>query len=290
MKKKILIILFCGILLVGLTGCKGKTDQNVILSVKEGTLTNSSVTLILKNDSKTNYSYSEPYYIEQKKDNNWQKLDTIHDVGFNQPALELERGKSVEINISWVYDYGQLESGKYRIVKQIFEKTDFELHDSNVVSFNVYAEFEINEENYVYEKVIATEVELKTELETMNHGNSEEELVKYKTYVKNNKLYAKNLKTNEEKMIFDKEPVKNIATRNICCAGNAHLLILTSSGNVYMSNEDSNYGFTFNVKFNKLDARNIVSFKLIPVADYDFAMNLYGIDSNGKEILLHKMN
>ena len=53
MKKKLLGILFCGILLAGLTGCNSKIDQNVNLSVKEGTLTNSSVTLILKNDSKT---------------------------------------------------------------------------------------------------------------------------------------------------------------------------------------------------------------------------------------------
>ena len=290
MKNKLLGILFCGILLLGLTGCNDKIDRNVMLSIKEGTLTNKSVTLILKNDSKVNYSYGEPYYIEQEKNGDWQKLETIHDMVFNLPAYQLESGKSVEISINWVYGYGYLESGKYRIVKQIFEKTDSELHNSNIVSFNVYAEFEINEENYEYEKTTVTEVELKTELETMNHGNSEEELVKYITYIKSNKLYAKNLKTNEEKMIFDKESVKNIATRNICCAGNAHLLILTSSGNVYMSNEDSNYGFTFNVKFNKLDARNIVSFKLIPVADYDFAMNLYGIDSNGKEILLHKIN
>lgn len=290
MKNKLLGILFCGILLLGLTGCNDKVDQNVILSIKEGTLTPIGVTLILKNESNTDYSYGEPYYIEQEIDGNWQKLETIHDMVFNLQAYQLESGKFVEFSINWVYGYGQLESGKYRIVKQIFEKTDSELHNSNIVSFNVYAEFEINEENYEYEKTTVTEVELKTELETMNHGNSEEELVKYITYIKSNKLYAKNLKTNEEKMIFDKESVKNIATRNICCAGNAYLLILTSNGNVYMSNEDINYGFTFNIKFNKLDVKNIVAFKLIPVADYDFTKNLYGVDIEGKEILLHKMN
>lgn len=290
MKNKLLGILFCGILLLGLTGCNDKIDQNVILSIKEGTLTNKSVTLILKNDSKVNYSYGELYYIEQEKNGDWQKLETIHDMVFNLPAYQLESGKSVEISINWLYGYGYLESGKYRIIKQIYENNDSKLHDSNIVSFNVYAEFEINEDDYEYEKSTVTEVELKTELETMNHGNSEEELVKYKTYIKNNKLYAKDLKTNEEKMIFDKEPVKNIATRNICCAGNAYLLILTSNGNVYMSNEDINYGFTFNIKFNKLDVKNIVAFKLIPVADYDFTKNLYGVDIEGKEILLHKMN
>lgn len=298
MKKKILGILFCGIILFGLTGCKKEqTNSKVSLTIKEDTLAPIGVTLILKNESNTDYSYGEPYYIEQEIDGNWSKVQTIHDVVFNLPAYGLESGKSVEFSINWAYGYGQLKSGKYRIVKEIFEKTDFELHDSNIVSFNVYAEFEINEDDYEYEKATTEEIELKTELKFKSsiddngqYINWEDGLVDYNVYIKNNKLYAKNLKTNEEKMIFDKESVKNIATRNICCAGNAYLLILTSNGNVYMSNEDINYGFTFNVKFNKLDVKNIVAFKLIPVADYDFTKNLYGVDIEGKEILLHKMN
>lgn len=288
MRIKLLGILFCGILLLGVSGCKDKINKNVTLSLKEGTLTNKGVTLILKNNSKINYSYGEPYYIEQEKEGKWRKLETIHDMVFNMPAWELETGKLVELSIDWEYGYGQLESGNYRIVKEIFKESTSNINNS--VSFNVYAKFEIDEKNYEYEKAAITEIELKTEADTMNHGNSDEEIVKYKTYIKNNKLYAKNLNTNEEKMIFDKEPVKNIATRNICCTGNAYLLILTTSGNVYMSNEDSNYGFTLNIKFNKLDAKNIVSLKLIPTADYDYVKNLYGVDSDGKEILLHKIN
>lgn len=155
--------------------------------------------------------------------------------------------------------------------------------------FNLIKSY-IKSDESKHEKATTTEIELNTEIDTMNHGNSEEELVKYKVYIKNNKLYAKSLKTNEEKTIFDKEPVKNIATRNICCGGNAYLLILTTNGNVYMSEDDCNYDFTFDFPFKKLDAKNIVSFKLVPVTDYDFAKNLYGVDSEGKEILLHKMN
>ena len=57
-----------------------------------------------------------------------------------------------------------------------------------------------------------------------------------------------------------------------------------------MSDEDCNYFFTFNMKYTKLNAENIVSFKLVPLFDYDVAKNLYGIDSEGNEILLHRMN
>lgn len=140
------------------------------------------------------------------------------------------------------------------------------------------------------EKATTEVIELKTEVELTNHGNSSEELVKYKVYVKNQKLYATNLKTKEEKIVFDKELVKNIAIRRICCTGDGYLLILTTNGNVYMSEKDCNYAFSFNFPFKKLEVTDIVSFKLIPAFDYDMAKNLYGVDSEGKEILLHKMN
>ncbi|MBE6156432.1 MAG: hypothetical protein E7161_01670 [Firmicutes bacterium] len=146
------------------------------------------------------------------------------------------------------------------------------------------------ENKFEDDEAIAEEIELKSEVDAINHGNSSEELVEYKTYIKNNKLYAKNLKTNEEKMIFDKEPVKNIATRPVCCAGSAYLLILTTDGNVYMSEQDINYQFSFEISFEKLEAKDIVSFKLMPVSGDYVSHDLYGIDSNGKETLLHKIN
>ena len=108
--------------------------------------------------------------------------------------------------------------------------------------------------------------------------------------IKNEKLYATNLTTKEESLIFDKESVANIAVRPFCCAGEGYLLILTTNGNVYISEKDCNYWFSFDFPFKKLNGSNIVSLKLIPASDYDTVKNLYGIDSNGKEILLQKFN
>ena len=181
------------------------------------------------------------------------------------------------------------QKGKYYVEQRyngIYEITE---EDFNLIKN--YTKIDNSETDDIeYEKSTIEEIELKTEVDTMNHGNNEEEFTKYKTYIKNNKLYTKNLRTNEEKMIFDKEPVKNIAIRRICCAGDANLLILTTNGNVYISEKDCNYGFSFEFPFIKLNATNIVSFKLVPAFDYDVAKNLYGVDSNGKEILLHKIN
>lgn len=135
------------------------------------------------------------------------------------------------------------------------------------------SDFEI----YVYPKSQEVDVELLKEIEVMNHGNSSEDFTKYKAYIKNNKLYAINLKTNEEKIIFEKEKIASIAIRPFCCAGDAKLLILTTNGNVYISKKDCHYSFSFNFPFEKINISNIKGFKLIPTDDYDQVKELYGI-------------
>ena len=162
------------------------------------------------------------------------------------------------------YNY-QLKKEKYE-VGEILYKYDFEL--------------------VIPEKVITTDIALLNEVEVLDHGNSSEDFTKYKAYIKNNKLYAINLGNNQEKIMFDEEPVKNIAIRPYCCAGNAKLIILTTSGSVYISKQDCTYSFNFNTEFEKLPITDIVSFKLIPKEDFDIVKSLYGINSDGEEILI----
>ena len=85
MKKIVLVILLCGIMVLTMTGCKNaknkldignksniKVSQNdVIMTVKDGTLTNKSVTLILTNNSDRKIQYGSPYEIEIKKNGEW---------------------------------------------------------------------------------------------------------------------------------------------------------------------------------------------------------------------------
>jgi hypothetical protein len=43
------------------------------MTIKEGTLTNKSATLVLTNNNDKNFQYGNPYEIEIKKDGKWQK-------------------------------------------------------------------------------------------------------------------------------------------------------------------------------------------------------------------------
>ena len=151
MKKTILTILLCGVMVLGMTGCGKqknefdignksdiKISQNdVIMTIKEGTLTNKSATLVLTNNSDKNFQYGNPYEIEIKKDGEWHKINV--ELNFTMPAFQLSARENKEIEINWENEYGKLAKGTYRIIKGI----DYEYEEGKYKSFNIAVEFTI---------------------------------------------------------------------------------------------------------------------------------------------------
>ena len=151
MKKKLLIIFLCGVMALGVTGCGKqkneldigdksdiKVSQNdVIMTIKEGTLTNKSATLVLINYSDKNFQYGSPYEIEIKKDGEWHKINV--ELNFDMPAFQLLSKESKEIELDWENEYGKLAKGTYRIIKGI----DYEYEEGKYETFNVAIEFTI---------------------------------------------------------------------------------------------------------------------------------------------------
>ena len=151
MKKTILTILLCGVMVLGMTGKKKKKNEfdignksdikisqnNVIMTIKEGTLTNKSATLVLTNNSDKNFQYGNPYEIEIKKDGEWHKINV--ELNFDMPAFQLLSKESKEIELDWENEYGKLAKGTYRIIKGI----DYEYEEGKYETFNVAIEFTI---------------------------------------------------------------------------------------------------------------------------------------------------
>ena len=151
MKKTILTILLCGVMVLGMTGCGKqknefdignksdiKISQNdVIMTIKEGTLTNKSATLVLTNNSDKNFQYGNTYEIEIKKDGEWHKINV--ELNFDMPAFQLLSKESKEIELDWENEYGKLAKGTYRIIKGI----DYEYEEGKYETFNVAVEFNI---------------------------------------------------------------------------------------------------------------------------------------------------
>ena len=151
MKNIILIILILGIMLLGITSCGsnntfdigGKSDieisnnVDVSLSIKEETLDNTGVTLILKNNSDKLLRYDEVYEIEIKKDNEWHKINV--ELYFTLPLWGVEPNSEEELELNWKNGYGKLAPGEYRIIKKVYFEDEIDEEDA----FYISAEFTI---------------------------------------------------------------------------------------------------------------------------------------------------
>ena len=107
------------------------------MTIKEGTLTNKSATLVLTNNSDKNFQYGNPYEIEIKKDGEWHKINV--ELNFDMPAFPLSSKESKEIELNWENGYGKLAKGIYRIIKGI----NYEYEEGKYEAFNVAIEFTI---------------------------------------------------------------------------------------------------------------------------------------------------
>lgn len=148
MKKKMPIILFCIAMVLGIHRCSNnrigrKSDiqisqGDVSLIIKDGTLTNTGATLIVKNNSDKKIRYGAFFELEIKKHGEWHKIEVYTPQWFQLYAVELNAGESREIEHGYG-DYGKLRRGRYRIIKDM----EYLYENGKCESFNVAAEFTI---------------------------------------------------------------------------------------------------------------------------------------------------
>lgn len=128
-KKVVLIFIIC---IFAVCGCKssdisdnkfyeGDSAEDVKMVIKEGTLTKTSATIIITDNSdnyKTN-AYNVAYGLYKKQDDKWVPLELIPD----EIATTLvnyfvdEDSHQLEMQCKWEGAYGILSNGKYKIVK-----------------------------------------------------------------------------------------------------------------------------------------------------------------------------
>ena len=146
MKKMVFVILLCGVLFLTMTGCvktKNKLDignksnikalkNDVIMTIKDGTLTNKSVTLVLINNSDKKIQYGSSYEIEIKKNDEWHKINA--ELNFTLQLFILESKEKNEFELNFEDGYGKLPSGTYRVIKKIDKEKEDGLFDSFYVS------------------------------------------------------------------------------------------------------------------------------------------------------------
>ena len=138
MKKIILASLISLTLLLGLTGCTNKIDKliggestvrietdEILLKVKEDTLTKKGATFVLENNRKEAINYDAAYKIEVKRDNVWYELNVINE--FVDEIYEVDAKSTDQITIDWEKSYLKLPKGEYRVIKEITVPSTLEL-------------------------------------------------------------------------------------------------------------------------------------------------------------------
>ena len=125
-------------------------------------------------------------------------------------------------------------------------------------------------------------IELTDELNYYNHPEStSDKEIYYTFYVKNNMLYVKG-NNKDDKLLFNQEKVDKIAKRTFSSTGDSRILILTTNGNVYISEKDPSYDFW------KLKTSSIVGFELINNKEHTQNSELYGITKDNKKIRIEE--
>lgn len=82
-----------------------------------------SVTVRITNDTDKDIQCGDMYHLEMyvKETGEWQKLDTVNDIIFNDVAYEIKKDFPYEKTVDFEQIYGKLEVGRYRIVKTVMD-------------------------------------------------------------------------------------------------------------------------------------------------------------------------
>lgn len=113
-----IIVITIAILFIVLLICYKNTSwNNVSVQIKDGTLTTTGATFIIKNKNLFKYTndFNSNFFIDEKDGSKWSDLTT--NTYLKQGAYyEVKPSHIYEININWEHKYGTLLEGKtYRI-------------------------------------------------------------------------------------------------------------------------------------------------------------------------------
>lgn len=140
MNKKSAILQLTGICGVVISGCAAFTNDystdleestlgtindfsGVSMSVLDETVSPTGLTVEFENDSDQQVIYGEDFLLETNVEDSWYQVPVIieDEYGFDAIGYELSPGETDSLEIDWEWLYGSLESGEYRIMKEVLD-------------------------------------------------------------------------------------------------------------------------------------------------------------------------
>jgi len=145
-------------------------SEGVILEVKANSVSNTKLTLIIKNIAPDEYIFGESYTIEKQVDGEWRQLPYVtENIAWIFIGYILEGDSTREIEIDWTWSYGELSSGYYRITKDF----SYIRSPGDYDNYNISTEFTIVWPSFDQSQVyVATERELNAAISNMDFNTS----------------------------------------------------------------------------------------------------------------------
>ena len=104
---------------------KGNVNDELTLSLKEGSLSDNGAVFVLKNNSVSVYIYDVEYDVEVKTDNGWKKIEDSRNKVWTKELYTIDPNKTNNIAINFSEFKDKMVSNKvYRVVKRFVQNGD----------------------------------------------------------------------------------------------------------------------------------------------------------------------
>lgn len=95
--------------------------DGVSMEIKEGSLTDTSMIVVIEDLNKEKYTFGQEFYIEKKEKNRWKVLNSNDNFIFEEMGYLVGDDNKLEMKQDWAKLYGKLDSGYYRLVKSVYK-------------------------------------------------------------------------------------------------------------------------------------------------------------------------
>lgn len=98
--------------------------EGISMIIKEGSLTKTTATIIIIDTTGKDNTYGSSYRIDEFINNKWSPREIIFkgNHGWTSIGYLVGDDNKLEMNMNWEKLYGELDKGKYRIVKEVNNK------------------------------------------------------------------------------------------------------------------------------------------------------------------------
>ena len=104
---------------------KGNLNDELTLSLKEGSLSDNGAVFVLKNNSVSVYTYDVEYDVEVRTDNGWKKIEDSRNKVWTKELYTIDPNKTNNIAIDFSEFKDKMVSNKvYRVVKRFVQNGD----------------------------------------------------------------------------------------------------------------------------------------------------------------------